>query len=485
MNQAYNIDHIKLQLSKEFEITTELLRTIIKQLNVELEKGLDHEGATVPMIPSFITKRPSGKEIGEYLTIALESNILKICDIQLKEGDFRIQHQQKYMISEELKTSDIHLLFDYMADCLEQFMMEYDLHHHNNNSSNNNNSIHLGFSFSFPILQTDIHRGTLMYWTKGYQCTSFMNQDVVLLLQQACQCRNINVKITALVNDTISTLMGFTYLHPQTDLCIILGTGINACYFEKLEKIKKWDQKKENEKDKKSFTEMAINTEWGAFDNEKRVLPLTIYDNKLDRESTNPKQQIYEKLISSYYLGEIVRNVMMQSIDRLYLFKGHSSRLLNQPMGFTSKHLMMALNDTTDDLSIIQKRILHHHFHLPISSITWMDCHMVKYICELVVKRAAQLAAAGIGALLSHTNALFYTNHLSHPSSFTSSSSSSSNVIHIAMDGFLFESVPNFEKIMLSTLKEIFGTSIQERIKFVLAKDCSSLGASVAAMLSS
>lgn len=33
---------------------------------------------------------------------------------------------------------------------------------------------------------------------------------------------------------------------------------------------------------------MVINTEWGAFDNKRRCLPVSIFDNKLDRESINP-----------------------------------------------------------------------------------------------------------------------------------------------------------------------------------------------------
>jgi hexokinase len=39
--------------------------------------------------------------------------------------------------------------------------------------------------------------------------------------------------------------------------------------------------------------EMVINMEWGAFDDERRVLPVTIHDNKLDRESTTFTKSLY------------------------------------------------------------------------------------------------------------------------------------------------------------------------------------------------
>ncbi len=43
---------------------------------------------------------------------------------------------------------------------------------------------------------------------------------------------------------------------------------------------------------------MLINTEWGAFDNERKVLPVTKYDNALDMRSENPGEQIFEKMVS-------------------------------------------------------------------------------------------------------------------------------------------------------------------------------------------
>ncbi|CAO3614944.1 unnamed protein product [Cunninghamella echinulata] len=453
---VHNINHIKEQLNKEFEVTNDQLHTVINQFTKEMEKGLDQEGATVPMIPSFITKRPTGKEMGRYLALALSDNTLRVCAFELKGqcGTYTVQ-QQRYIVSEQLKRGDMEDLFDFIADCLDNFMEEHGLHRLQY-------TLPLGFSFSFPFLPSAINRGKLMYWTKGYHCSSSMDKDIVLLLQHACASRYIKVRIIALVNDTIGTLMGYTYLHPETNICIILGTGVNACYFEKAENIKKW-------KGEKGFEEMVINMEWGAFDNEKQVLPLTIYDNQLDRESNNPKQQIYEKTISSYYLGELVRNVMMYWIDQRFLFNGHSSHLLNQQWGMKTAYIAMILKDTTNDFTIIRQLLLDT-FNISSTFITLEDCQLVKYICELVTGRAAKLAAAGLAALLSHMGLL-------------QSSSSSSTVI--AVNGYIFESLPDFELNMLSTLKDLFGASIQDRIKFTLEKNCSCLGASIAAMVSS
>jgi hexokinase len=81
---------------------------------------------------------------------------------------------------------------------------------------------------------------------------------------------------------------------------------------------------------------MIINTEWGGFNNTRTRLPTTIYDNKLDRESINPKFQAFEKFISGMYLGEITRNVLLSLVDAApqpILFSGYSSKDLNEQYG--------------------------------------------------------------------------------------------------------------------------------------------------------
>ncbi|XP_024318470.1 uncharacterized protein LOC106866636 [Brachypodium distachyon] len=51
----------------------------------------------------------------------------------------------------------------------------------------------------------------------------------------------------------------------------------------------------------------AISMEWGNLKSDK--LRHSEYDRALDFESLNPGEQIYEKMISGMYLGEIVRRV--------------------------------------------------------------------------------------------------------------------------------------------------------------------------------
>lgn len=64
-----------------------------------------------------------------------------------------------------------------------------------------------------------------------------------------------------------------------------LGTGSNAAYIERVDRIGKRDTTMFGDDAEASAQEMAINIEFGAFDNERTVLPLTMFDNKVDRKS--------------------------------------------------------------------------------------------------------------------------------------------------------------------------------------------------------
>jgi hexokinase len=69
---------------------------------------------------------------------------------------------------------------------------------------------------------------------------------------------------------------------------------------------------------------------------QRSVLPTTAFDNKLDRESINPRLQAFEKFISGMYLGEITRNICLSLIDaapKSLLFNGRSSTVLNSHYG--------------------------------------------------------------------------------------------------------------------------------------------------------
>ncbi|KAI9492949.1 hexokinase-domain-containing protein [Zychaea mexicana] len=442
-------------LAQEFDVTTERLRTITNQFVEEMRKGLDHEGATVAMIPSYVTGRPTGEEVGRYLALDLGGTNLRVCEFELKgKGDYSVK-QQKFVVSDALKTGDMRDLCDYIADSVDTFLTE-----HCTLPGEGEEKLQLGYTFSFPVLQTEINRGVLKQWTKGFSTKNAVGKDVALTLQEAISRRNLPVNVAAIVNDTVGTLMAYAYSFPDTVMGVILGTGTNASYYEKTANIKKWSPA-ENDVSAGS-DEMVVNMEWGAFDCEREVLPLTMYDNKVNRQSRNIHQQLFEKMISGMYLGEIARNAMLQLIDQYLLFNGESSPALNTQWGFETAYLTAIENDKTADLSET-KQILEETVGVA-SSTTLADRQMVKKIGEFVGRRAARLAASGIGGVMSHCGKVGQESI-------------------IAIDGSLFEFYPKFEHHIREGLTELFGQEAANKVRFALARDGSGLGAAIIAMM--
>ena len=75
-------------------------------------------------------------------------------------------------------------LFDHIAQCLALFVKDLNLQHE---------VLPLGFTFSFPLKQDGLTEGRLVRWTKGFNCSGVVDQDVVALLEAAIARRNVSV----------------------------------------------------------------------------------------------------------------------------------------------------------------------------------------------------------------------------------------------------------------------------------------------------
>ncbi|CAI9303189.1 unnamed protein product [Lactuca saligna] len=117
-------------------------------------------------------------------------------------------------------------------------------------------------------------------------------------------------------------------------------------------------------------------------------------DNK--KESQNPNDQGFEKMISGMYLGDIVRRVIHKVSLESDIFGRVSSKLSARFM--LSTPLMAAMHeDDTPNPSEIAK-ILEET--LNINDVPLKVRKLVVKICDVVTRRAARLAATGIGGIL-------------------------------------------------------------------------------------
>lgn len=209
---------------------------------------------------------------------------------------------------------------------------------------------------------------------------------------------------------------------------------------------------------------MVINTEWGAFDNKRRCLPASIYDNKLDRESINPRKQAFEKMVSGMYLGEITRNILLHLIDSRLLFDGNSSKVLNTHYGFDTA-FVSRVEGAKDDAEV--RAAIQSMLGVESQYIQAGDIELVRWAVGIVAHRAAYLAATAIAAIVLHTE--------------PNRREQDKKAIDVGVDGSVAEFLPNFESRVREALKIVLGE--QEKIITIgLAKDGSGIGAALTAL---
>ena len=116
-----------------------------------------------------VTDVPNGKETGTFLSMDLGGTNIRACSVELKgDGTFDMI-QSKSVVPSALQTAKTSSeLFGFIADHLKRFLEQHHPEHCDRESNNTENWFRLGFTFSFPVIQTKINAGKLMRWTKGF-----------------------------------------------------------------------------------------------------------------------------------------------------------------------------------------------------------------------------------------------------------------------------------------------------------------------------
>ncbi|RMZ23802.1 hypothetical protein D0859_12159, partial [Hortaea werneckii] len=346
----------------------------------------------------------------------------------------------------------------YIADCLQQFI-EY---HHEGEKLD---KLPLGFTFSYPATQDYIDHGVLQRWTKGFDIDGVEGKDVVPPFEKALAERGVPIKLTALINDTTGTLIASAYTDREMRLGCIFGTGCNGAYMEHCGEIPKLEHMN-LPKDQ----EIAINCEWGAFDNEHKILPRTPYDVIVDKDSPRPGQQAFEKMIAGLYLGELFRLVLVDLHEnpKVKIFEGQDIAALRKPYSLDSSFLSDIENDPFENLQETHDKFLNQ---LKLKC-TRPELELVRRLAELIGTRSARLSACGVAAVCKKKGY---------------------KTAHVGADGSVFNKYPHFKARGAQALKEILDWETgrdgkplgrgHDPVEILPAEDGSGVGAALIAAL--
>lgn len=183
---------------------------------------------------TYIPELPNGTETGRFLALDLGGTNFRIILLDFIEGKSTSEIVKRYHIPDETRLGIGLDLFDHLAACVEDFVEE--------NKISQTETIPMGFTFSFPMKQHNLRSGELVQWTKSFKIEYVVGKDVVQILQEAMKKRGIhNIEVLAILNDTTGTLVQGAALDKRAKIGIILGTGANAAYLERADRVKHWE----------------------------------------------------------------------------------------------------------------------------------------------------------------------------------------------------------------------------------------------------
>jgi hexokinase len=386
------------KLEKQFWVSGEKLKAIVKRFGEELDDGLSKNDQNIPMNLAW-TGLPTGNERGTILTIDLGGTNLRVCKVTL-HGDRKGAKeksdldQDQYKMAQDLKTGEAEGLWNFIAEKLEEFMKSRKL----DKEYSTQKPMPLGFTFSYPARQERIDHAVLQTWTKGFDIKGVEGEDAAHHLREKMQSKDLPFELICVINDTVGAMVASAYNDPATIIGAIFGTGCNAAYMASLssiKKLKRTDERTEATQNGRSDGKMAINCEYGAFDNERHVLPVTKYDKQIDEDSPRPGEQAFEKLSAGLYLGEIFRLILVDLANRGLIFKDQDMRQLHESYSIDTGFLSDIEDDESPQFSATRELFTSKLSFTP----TDVEIELSRRLAEIIAVRGARLCACGIAAI--------------------------------------------------------------------------------------
>ncbi|KAL7670019.1 hypothetical protein ACOME3_004961 [Neoechinorhynchus agilis] len=442
----------------KLRLSDEVLREVMRVVNDEISKALDpqpDQTSELKMVNTHIYDIPTVKSTfrGKFLVVDLGGTNFRIAEIDFHDDRTVDERTKVFMIPDRLLTDDGQKLFDHVATCLGSFLRVRNLAYRKS-------KLPLAFCFSFPCSYTDVRHATLIHWAKGFNCKKTVGEEVGQMLQNAMDNqKETRAEVKAVINDTVGCLTTTCYREKECKIGAIFGSGTNACYIEEVKNVAFL-------RERVPHKNVVLNVEWGALGDQGSLEFIrTNYDDEIDAVSKNPKVQTFEKMTSRMYLGEIAWQIMQKLIDNDLLFRGILTRS-QRSSGYLPSLVSSGILNTNKmqeiemDEGVNFKRTQQLLAEIGLKDARYEDCAIVKYVCDLVSTRSAQLSGTLLATLI---NRLQRRN------------------VTIGVDGSMFRHHPRFHKTMEATVSRLVDRDITYKI--VLNAEGSAKGAAMVAAM--
>lgn len=356
-------------------------------------------------------------------------------------------------IDNEIKLLEGRQFFDWMAQHIDNMLKDVGT-----DFGRGEVPLSIGLSWSFPIDQTSVGSGLVIHMGKGFHCSDgTVGQELGQLLIDSCRKRDLNVEMAAIVNDSSAALLSRAYVDPTTRMSLILGTGTNMALHFPVHEIGRskfgirpegWFEYAKN---------VIINTEMSMFGG--GVLPMTRWDDVLNRTHLRPDYQPLEYMITGRYLGEIVRLIIVEAVESAKLFGGELPHSMREPYSLNTSIVAFIEEDTSVSMAASAALLQKEHTFPSYPSVD--DLHFLRRVSQVVSRRAAGYLATGIHSMWC------LRNEADSPASVTDSltkdtpevtvieSEDTEKTVSIACDGTVINKYPGFRDTCQGYLDQI------------------------------
>ena len=402
---------------KAFTVSTETLKKIATNFTVEMQLGLKERSGSLKMLPSFLDV-PSGKERGNYLAVDFGGSNVRVLLLKIADRKYEIVKRTVFSLRDGAKDFTVAAVHaDELFDYIASKIKD---------TVDSDTQYYLGHTFSFPCRQEGVRTSYLLNWTKEIKTAGVEGQDIGKLMLEAFKRVGVaNVDNNVILNDTVGTLLAAAMVDATVDIGSICGTGHNTCYREMsypgLDKP------------------MIVNMESGNFDK----LEQNHFDKLLDGKSDAPGTQVLEKMVSGHYLGMLASIVLSEWFAPLDIVVSSAD-----------------ISEVVDEREAAMARVLREQ--QPNGLFSDLMITEATEIVIAIAKRSARLVGATFAAAITHSDKALSRKHT------------------IAIDGSLYEKMPQYPENILQAILEIMPKAAG-KVQTILSKDGSGVGAAMAA----
>lgn len=265
---------------------------------------------------------------------------------------------------------------------------------------NNKPEIKMGFSLSYPFESYGLQNARLLLWVKDFSANDAIGKNPLELLEKALKNNQVNnVKITALANDTVASLINGIHQF-KAEVAMVIGTSTNIAVSLPVSETKK-------PYGYYAFDKMIFNVQSASrisLPYENKIM--TKYDRTIPTMINSDGTEAIGKLFSGNYFSQIVKILLLNS--SIILNKQHPlhNANLSLPNLFTEICELPINQNLKEQLN---KLFAKNQLAIEVSNLE--DAKKFHEICHLILKKASLLASCYLIGTIKYLDPELKKNH--------------------------------------------------------------------------